>query len=320
MTRLSTILPVPGAADHPRIDLPLLEVKGNRAGPRVVVLGGVHGDEYEGIAATANVWRDLDADCLSGSVVFVPTANAPACAAGTRTSPVDGRNLARTFPGRPDGTVTERLAWTLSDLIRSADLLIDLHSAGQHYAMPRLCGGYAGSDALGERCQASALAFGAPIVWAHDDVSPGRSLSVALDAGIVCVYAECGGGGRVRPADLLAYCEGVRRVLAHVGSLPPLPPAKPPELRLRSSGDVDTALSVTRPGILLERVALLDTVETGSLLGQVIDERGTILENLVAPVTGIVVMARRTARVAAGDGAFLLAHPDLRPFPQEAQP
>ena len=49
------------------------------------------------------------------------------------------------------------------------------------------------------------LKFGAPIFWGHPEVAPGRSLSVALAAGIPCLYAECGGGGRVRPADLLAY-------------------------------------------------------------------------------------------------------------------
>jgi predicted deacylase len=306
----STVLTVAAGADHAAIDLPLLRSVGATHGPHVVILGGVHGDEYEGIAAAACVWHDLDAQALRGTVSIVPTANLPACGAGTRTSPIDGLNLARTFPGDVNGSVTERIAHSLSELIRTADLLIDLHSAGQHYAMPLLCGSYVADDELGRRCQAAALAFGAPIYWAHPDISPGRSLSVALDAGIPSIYVECGGGGRVRSTDLAAYRQGVLRVLAQCGALPDVLPAAPPGMRLRSSGDVDLALAVTHRGILLEGVALLQGVRRGDVLGQVIDERGQVLETLHAPADGIVVMARRTARVCPGDGAYLLAQPD----------
>src|SRR6266852_607147 len=158
----ATTLVVPSGADAGPLELPVLVAGGHAGGPHVVVLGGVHGDEYEGVAAAAAVWRDLDVSALRGQVSVVSVANPPAFAAGTRTSPVDGANLARTFPGSLTGTVTERIAYQLSEvLIRQADLLIDLHSAGQHYAMPRLCGSYSAATDLGRRCDAAALAFGA---------------------------------------------------------------------------------------------------------------------------------------------------------------
>lgn len=307
----ATTLVVPGGVDCGPLGLPLLIADGHASGPHVVVLGGVHGDEYEGVAAAAAVWRDLDVTALRGRLSIVSVANPPAFGAGTRTSPVDGGNLARTFPGSPNGSVTERIAHRLSEaLISRADLLIDLHSAGQHYAMPLLCGSYSAADDLGRRCRAAALAFGAPVYWAHPDLSPGRSLSVALDAGVACLYAECGGGGRVRPADLHAYRLGVRRVLAHVGALPPMDAPPEPGLRLRSTGDVDTALVVNHAGVLVERTSVLTRVEQDEVLGEVFDERGEILETLRSPRRGIVVMARRTARVRAGDGAYLVALPD----------
>jgi predicted deacylase len=307
----ATSLVVPGGADARPLELAVLVARGHADGPHVVVLGGVHGDEYEGVTAAAAVWRDLDVSALRGQVSVVSVANPPAFAAGLRTSPVDGVNLARTFPGSPDGSITERIAYQLSEaLIRRADLLIDLHSAGQHYAMPLLCGGYSAANDLGRRCRAAAMAFGAPVYWAHPDVSPGRSLSVALDAGVTCIYAECGGGGRVRPADLHAYRLGVRRVLAHLGALPPLDPAPAPEVRLRSTGDVDTALAVTQAGVLVEHTSILSRVEQDEVLGEVLDERGEILETLRSPCRGIVVMARRTALVCPGDGAYLIALED----------
>jgi predicted deacylase len=309
-SKLQTTLAVAGGADADVLDLPLLIANGAMDGPRVAILGGVHGDEYEGIVSTSRIWHDLDPSDLHGTVLMVPVSNPPAFQAGTRTSPIDGLNLARTFPGKLDGTATQRIAHVIAEsVIRPSDFLIDLHSAGQHYAMPLLAGAYAGRDALGARCEAAALAFGAPVYWAHPDIAPGRSLSVALDAGVPSMYAECGGGGRVRPADLRVYKLGVRRVLAHLGMLPPEPDAPPAELRLRSTGDVDTWLAVSTTGILVERVALLAPVHAGQTLGEVVDERGTVLETLTAAHDGVVVMARRTARVRPGDGGYMIACP-----------
>jgi predicted deacylase len=307
-TRLETTLDVPGG-----IHLPVLLARGVQAGPRIAILGGVHGDEYEGVVAAASVWHDTDPTDLRGSLVVVTVANPPAFEAGVRASPLDGLNLARTFPGSLTGSVTERIAHILSEsVIKPADFLLDLHSAGQHYAMPLLAGAYAADNDLGRRCEAAALAFGAPVYWAHPDVAPGRSLTVAVEAGIPNLYVECGGGGRVRPGDLRAYRDGVRRVLVHLGCLSTdaCGPAPKPELRLRSTGDLDTWLAVSHAGILVERVAVLDRVSAGQTLGEVIDDRGRLLERLSAPFDGVVVMARRTARVRPGDGAYMVALPD----------
>lgn len=309
--KVATTLEVPGGADHGPLRLPLLLARGQQAGPRVAILGGVHGDEYEGVSSAALIWRDLDPAAMRGLVTIVSVCNLPAFEAGTRTSPVDGHNLARIFPGSRAGTVTERIADTLAEqIIRPADFLFDLHSAGQHYAMPLLAGAYAGDDDLGRRCQAAALAFGAPTFWAHPEIAPGRTLSVATDAGIPNLYVECGGGGRVRAGELTAYRQGVIRVLAHLGVLPPMAATPPPSLRLRSGGDIDTSLAVTRAGVLLERVKVLDRVTAGQVLGDVIDERGDVLESIVAPCDGVIVMARRTARVRPGDGAYMIALPE----------
>jgi predicted deacylase len=308
-TKRKGSLVVPARLGDSVSELPVLLARGRQSGPRIVVLGGVHGDEYEGITGASAAWRDIDPAALSGSLLIVPVANPPAYQAGTRTSPADGMNLARSFPGRPDGALTERIAHILASVIRQSDFLIDLHSAGQHYAMPLLCGGYAGDDALGRRCEAAALAFGAPVYWAHPTVAPGRSLSVAIDAGIPCVYAECGGGGRVRPEDLMAYRRGVRRILVHVGALPDAagdgPPVPP--LRLQSAGDTDRALSVTKDGIFMGRASLLERIQAGQPLGDVLDPFGQVLETVTADTDGLVVMVRRTARVRAGDGVYLLA-------------
>ncbi len=85
-------------------------VRGRASGPPAAVTAGVHGDEYEGVAAVGDLTNALDPVTLRGTLILVPVANPTAFAAGTRTNPEDGANLARSFPGDPDGTPTERLA------------------------------------------------------------------------------------------------------------------------------------------------------------------------------------------------------------------
>lgn len=309
--RLDTTLMVPAGDDAGETALPLLIVRGLRDGPVVAVLGGVHGDEYEGVVAAGQLWRRVEPHDLAGVVIIVPIANPPAYVAGSRTSPVDGLNLARTFPGRPDGTVSERIAHCLTErIIRRVDFLIDLHSAGRHYAMPLLCGGYAGDNELGRRCMAAAAAFGAPVLWAHPVVAPGRTLSAALDAGVPCVYAECDGGGEVRASDVAAYVDGVCGILGHLGALAVKGAPARPQFRLRDTGNTDEALPVSCAGLLVTHVRPLDLVKAGQPLADVVDERGALVETLRAPHAGVIMMARRTARVQPGDGAYLLGKAD----------
>lgn len=123
--------------------MPVLVARGLERGPAIAVLGGVHGDEYEGPYAVKRVFESLRPSEMSGLFLGVPHSNPPAFAAGTRTSPLDGGNLARVFPGSPDGAVTERIAHFLGQrVIAGSDMLIDLHSSGARTGIPPLIGYY----------------------------------------------------------------------------------------------------------------------------------------------------------------------------------
>ncbi|MBI2951874.1 succinylglutamate desuccinylase/aspartoacylase family protein, partial [bacterium] len=121
--------------------LPFLCVTGAKAGPTLLVIAGVHGDEYEGVEAIPEIFSRIDPRSLRGALLMVPVCNVPAYEAATRSSPLDGLNLARVFPGDENGSVTQRIAhWITERLLKGADLLIDLHSGGVTYHMPTLVG------------------------------------------------------------------------------------------------------------------------------------------------------------------------------------
>jgi len=99
-------------------------------GPTALLTGGNHGDEYEGPIALFDLARRLRDEDVSGRVIIVPAMNYPAFRAATRTSPIDKGNLNRSFPGRPDGTPTEKIAdYFERTLLPMADVVLDFHSA-----------------------------------------------------------------------------------------------------------------------------------------------------------------------------------------------
>src|SRR5262245_34685253 len=82
------------------VDLPITVVRAG-PGPLVLFTGGNHGDEYEGQIALLKLARELEpTDLVRGGVIIMPMINPPAVDAGTRTSPIDGKNLNRVFPGK----------------------------------------------------------------------------------------------------------------------------------------------------------------------------------------------------------------------------
>ncbi|MBL8239703.1 MAG: succinylglutamate desuccinylase/aspartoacylase family protein [Bryobacterales bacterium] len=288
----------------PEVSLPLLTAEGASAGPVFVVTAGVHGDEYEGVRTIFDFFEDLDTASLSGTILAVPVVNPPAHRAVQRTSPVDGANLARVFPGSPDGTLSERIAHVIaSDVISRADFYLDLHSGGVRFAMPSM----AGYAALDPRGRAAAEAFGAPVIWGHPVIEPGRTVSVAHARGIPFLYCEAWGAGRIAPGDLRMMRRGISNLLRHLGMTPGRPEIPMAPRRLSGVGNTDAGLTATADGFLLLDVALLDRVETGQRLGRLVDLHGQLIETYHAPCRGTIALTHEMPIVAKGDTLFLLA-------------
>ena len=203
------------------IPIPIVVLK-NGAGPTALLVSGTHGDEYEGQVALCNLVKSLDPARIRGRVIILPAANFPAAMAGRRTSPIDEGNLNRLFPGDPDGTVTEQIAYHIEhELVPMADLVCDLHSGGSSlmYVPSALFGGWRrdGSTADGV---AALKAFGSPIAYVAEQNQGGaRTLSGgAARHGVICVGTEAGGSGHVTRSALRMVERGVINVLVHLGS------------------------------------------------------------------------------------------------------
>lgn len=285
------------------IKIPVLLVRGSKAGKVLAVTAGVHGDEYEGIRAVLDVYRSLDPCQMSGDVLAVPVANPLAFRDGTRTSGADGGNLARSFPGDLTSGPTRAIAYYLArSMISRGDFFLDLHSAGTKLLMPTMVG----YDAQDPRSRDAALIFGTSIVWAHPNVPPGRTVSFAQSQGIPWLYTEARGAGRIDPKDLELFIRGLWNLLRHLSILPGNPEPAPVEIRLFGDGNTDSSIAASQRGFFIPAVKLLQAVHRGEELGKVVDLHGEVIETVRAPEDGVVALVRQTPRVEPGEPLFLL--------------
>jgi predicted deacylase len=277
-------------------EIPLRIVKGKEQGPTLLILAAVHGDEYDGVRTVIELIHSLQPQDIRGTLLMVPIVNMPAYEGISRVTPLDGKNLAREFPGSPEGSYTERLAYYLDQyILAKADFLLDLHSGAMEFSIPVLVGYYANEEQeIGRRSRAAAEAFGMETIWAHPQVGPGRTVSAATERGIPWLYTEASGGRRIKLAEQEQYRRGAYRLMHHLGMLLApeawlLQPAPAIKRRLKGDGDFDASLLASVDGFFIPAVELLQIVEEGEYVGSLYGLFGEELEKLHAPSSGIVV-------------------------------
>lgn len=283
--------------------------------PRLLVLAGVHGDEREPIEAVRRLEAALPRVRVHGSVTLVPEANPTACAAGTRLG-ADGLDMARSFPGDPDGSPTQRAAHAVTEHIRRADALIDLHTGGRTLRVLPMTGYMLHRDAVvldGQRRMARA--FGLPVIWGTSPALEGRSLSTARDLAVPAIYAEYGGGDGCDEAAVTAYVAGCLNVMRELGMLPTTtvrPAVDREPLVVEDARDGSGHLQAGHPapldGDFRAAVGLGATVQAGDALGTLATAAGD--EHVIrAAATGLVLVLRPDAAARAGDPlAVILEH------------
>ena len=193
----------------------------NGPGPRVLVVAGVHGDEYEAQLALHLLVTQLELEAVRGRLIIIPEVNFPASSQGTRCAPSDGLNMNRTFPGDPTGSPTQRLAAFLIDTVLSqVDLVIDVHSGGPTYKGDPIVFGF-----TGPACKVSEAelvrtmeAFGLPYVT-HQDITATTLGGAAVAVGTAAIEPEGGGTTLIEGGSVDIFHQGLLRGLTYIGVL-----------------------------------------------------------------------------------------------------
>lgn len=285
-------------------------------GPRLLVTGGVHGDEFEPIAAIRRLIGHFENETddvagFRGEVVFVPIVNEPAFLRGHRCAE-DGLDLARTCPGDSGGSITEQTAAALSELIESADFYVDLHTGGTEYSVTPLAGYSLHRDSeILDVQRRMARAFNLPVVWGTAGDLDGRSLSVARDANVPAIYCEYLGSATCSEDGVQGYVQGCLNVMGELGFLDRPVSSSRVEHVIEDPASGSGHMQVCNPspvaGYFETAVGVGDVIASGDRLGTVYDLKDHSPREIRSPHGGIVITLRTFPRVREGESVGVVA-------------
>jgi N-alpha-acetyl-L-2,4-diaminobutyrate deacetylase len=283
--------------------IPICVVR-NGTGPTALLTGGNHGDEYEGPIALYDLARSLDAGQVSGTVIIVPAMNYPAFRAGTRTSPIDKGNMNRSFPGRPDGTVTEKIAdYFQRELLPRADIVLDFHSGGRTLDFVPFCAAHVLPDKQQEKMAFDAVeAFAAPYSVKMLEIDTvGMYDTAAEEMGKVFVTTELGGGGTSRAETVRIAKRGVLNVLRHSGIVAGAVEKQPTRWLDMPSGDC--FCFAEDEGMIEPLVDLGEPMKEGQVVARIypVGRTGAAAAEIRAKMSGILAARHFPGLVKAGD-------------------
>lgn len=289
-----------------------ISVAKNSAGPTILLTGGNHGDEYEGPIALHDLAQNIKASDLSGRVIIVPSMNYPALRAGKRTSPIDGGNMNRVFPGNPTGTLTEKVAdYFQRTLLPMADYVLDFHSGGKSLTfLPFCCAHVLDDKEQQARCIAAMKAFNAPYSMMLLEIEAASMYDTAAESqGKIFISTELAGGASASAATIAIAKKGIRNILRHAGIT-------------QGELEVDDTINLDMPdqscfvfsesdGLLELCIDLGAEVKAGDLLGRVHDIKrtGQVATDYHAKIDGIFSGRHFPGQIAMGDFLGVIAVP-----------
>lgn len=304
--RASGYLEVPAIAGRDEgTRIPVTVIHGAKPGPVLALIAGTHGYEYAPILAMMRLPAQVDAWELSGTLLIVHVANLPSFLGRTiYYSPVDGKNLNRVYPGRADGTLSERIAAVITkEIIDRADYVADLHCGdGNESLRPYTYWMTSGSAAVNEKSREMALAFGLDHIVIDRERSSDPAMSVytantAITRGKPAITTETGELGRVDDEGPELALAGALNLMRHLRMLPGTPRRAEHPLWI----DRNEVLRSPATGVFHARVRRGYTVARGALLGVLTDYFGNTLEEIRAPFSGIILYVVATPPVSRGE-------------------
>jgi len=307
----SGAMEVPARAGDTGTTIPFSIVHGTAAGPVLALIAGTHGFEYAPVIALQRLRTAIDPARLRGTVVMVHVANMPSFLGRTiYYSPIDGKNLNRVFPGKPDGTISDRIAHAItSEVIARATHVIDLHGGdGNESLRPYLYWITTGDAHVAAASRAMALAFGLDRIVVDDErpTDPAASIflsNTAITRGKPALTTEAGCLGESDETSIAVIERGVAGVMRHLG------------MRDDGPAPIDTPIWLERnavlrsstTGIFYPAVERGQMVTKGAVLGRVTDFYGQTLETVTAPFDGEVFYIVATPPITKGEPVGMIS-------------
>jgi predicted deacylase len=314
-TSASGWIDVPDGSD-PGTRIPVTVVNGARPGPVLALVAGTHGSEYTSILALQSLRRRLDPAHMSGAVILVHMASPPTFYGRRIYYGPDGKNLNRVYPGRSDGSQSERIALALTrEVIERSTHLADLHCGdGNESLRPYSYWMLSGRKDIDEASREMLLAFGLDhiVVDRSRPTDPAKSTYTSTTAtlrGKPAITVEVGGQGLTDAPSVQAQEAGSLSLIAHLGIM------EAPSLRVEHPVWLEPTevVRASKTGLWRPVVEKMQSVAESTLLGRVVDPFGEVLQEIRAPFAGEVLYVVATPPVSEGEPVAFVGRPRSEP-------
>lgn len=281
------------------IVLPGTIICGKLPGKTMLITGGVHSGEYVGIQACVELGAELQPEKTVGTIVILKVLNRPAFENRAGSLGLsDGKNLNRVFPGNPNGTEMERLAWAITkEVYPKVDYYIDLHSGDDFEALTPYVY-YAGKAAqeVTEVSRKMAEQVDVPYM-VRSMVSSGGAYNYAASKGIASILLERGGMGAWTSEEVNSDKRDVRNILSSLDmyqirrDVRNYVPMEVTDVCYQAASEDGLWYPAAKPG---------DMAAEGALLGTIRDYNGKLRETCRAEYTGVVLYQTCSLQVTEG--------------------
>ncbi|KEO74091.1 succinylglutamate desuccinylase/aspartoacylase family protein [Anditalea andensis] len=309
--KMELLLPIKSGNDSTVI--PITVFNGIDKGAVLGITAGVHGLEYVPIMAAQNLSKKLDPIQMKGTVILVHLANVPSfLQRSLRVNPMDGKNLNRVFPGKEDGTITEKIAWVISnEIIAKCDNFIDVHAGDANNDLRPYSGYYNYFDLPETSAKAKemalALGFDYIVQFGNEESLQEEAIYCSREAtkrNIPAVDIECGRKGMVEEKYVIQAENALMNLLRHLKILDgPATYVENPVLVANR-----TSVSSDHDGFFYSTLTSGDYVKKGMKLGYITDFFGNHLTDVHCPVDGLILYMTFNPPVAKGNGLFNIGH------------
>jgi predicted deacylase len=300
--RVTVDMPVSLLSTHTPMAVPIHVIHGRREGPTMFISAAVHGDEIIGIEVIRRLLKTPLARKIRGTLLCVPVVNVFGLISHNRYLP-DRRDLNRSFPGNPNGSLAGQLAHSfLEEVVKRCDVGIDIHSAAIHRTnLPQI---RVSPDR--ERAMELAEAFSPPAIISTK-LREGSLRGAARDLDVDVLLYEAGEALRYNEVAVRIGVKGTLRVMQHIGMISSnqAKPSRVPPVRSTATYWV----RAPQGGILRMLKALGERVDEGDILGYVSDPLGETESEIRGHKTGIIIGLANLPIVKRGDALFHIAEP-----------
>jgi len=298
------VIAVPAGVDA-ATNIAVAVVHGAKPGPVLAIVAGAHGTEYSSILAVERLIQTLNPAEIAGTVILVPLVNVASFEQKiAHVNPIDGKSMNRFYPGKTDGTQTERASYLMTrEVVEQCDHLIDLHGGDideslRPYSYWTVTGN-ASQDVISREM---VLAFGLDhiIISADRPKDPAASRyleNTASTRGKPSITAEAGHAGTTDTDDIAALVNGSVNVLRYLKMLPGAAAVVENPVWVEKIAGVTSE----QTGIFYPLVKRGMTVEAGMKIGYVTDYVGNVILEARAPAAGVVLYLRAVPSMTKGE-------------------